>query len=74
MTCPHCKLINPPSALRCDCGYDFKLRSVESSYLADRRYKAHQEKSLNLRSALKIGVLLFIAMKLLLHLIAAIGD
>jgi len=22
-SCPHCKLINPPDAVRCDCGYDF---------------------------------------------------
>jgi hypothetical protein len=21
--CPNCKLINPPDAVRCDCGYDF---------------------------------------------------
>lgn len=23
VTCPHCGLVNPASALRCDCGYDF---------------------------------------------------
>jgi hypothetical protein len=23
MTCPSCKLENPPSALYCDCGYEF---------------------------------------------------
>jgi hypothetical protein len=23
MKCPHCKLENPPGAMRCDCGYDF---------------------------------------------------
>lgn len=26
MDCPNCRLINPPEAERCDCGYDF-LRS-----------------------------------------------
>lgn len=30
MECPSCRLINPPSALRCDCGYDFQLRKVVS--------------------------------------------
>lgn len=73
MTCPHCKLINPPSAIRCDCGYDFKLRSVEGSYLADRQNRAQQEKSLNLRRALKFGFVLLIAVKILLGLASAIG-
>jgi hypothetical protein len=26
MDCPTCGLVNPPGALRCDCGYDFKAR------------------------------------------------
>jgi hypothetical protein len=40
--CPNCKLVNPDSALRCDCGYDFPSGSMESSYLTarDRRAKA----------------------------------
>jgi hypothetical protein len=33
MKCPNCKLINPESARRCDCGYDFTLGKLESSYL-----------------------------------------
>lgn len=27
-TCPHCQLLNPPEAQRCDCGYDFVARHV----------------------------------------------
>jgi hypothetical protein len=26
--CPSCALLNPSGALRCDCGYDFRLRRV----------------------------------------------
>jgi hypothetical protein len=31
--CPKCGLVNPPSAQRCDCGYDFMLRRIQASYL-----------------------------------------
>ncbi len=33
MDCPKCHLINPESALRCDCGYDFKGGTVKQSYI-----------------------------------------
>ena len=33
MDCPHCKLVNPPGAKRCDCGYDFETQTIEKSYL-----------------------------------------
>jgi len=29
MKCPDCGLVNPPSALRCDCGYNFESKVVE---------------------------------------------
>ena len=29
MNCPRCGLINPETAQRCDCGYDFISKSVE---------------------------------------------
>jgi len=33
MNCPRCGLVNPGTAQRCDCGYDFISKSVQESYL-----------------------------------------
>ena len=32
MDCPQCKLVNPVSATRCDCGYDFETRTVAKPF------------------------------------------
>lgn len=32
MKCPTCRLINPDTALRCDCGYDFQSGKMERPY------------------------------------------
>ncbi len=37
MKCPHCGLINPETALRCDCGYDFATKQIKESYLTGRK-------------------------------------
>jgi hypothetical protein len=37
MKCPNCGLLNPESAQRCDCGYDFLSRSVQRSYLTPKQ-------------------------------------
>ena len=37
MICPACGLINPDSAQRCDCGYDFAARKIKLSYLSDKQ-------------------------------------
>jgi hypothetical protein len=31
MECAQCRLTNPDTAIRCDCGYNFQTRSIESS-------------------------------------------
>lgn len=33
MDCPRCRLLNPPSALRCDCGYDFPSGSMQRTHV-----------------------------------------
>jgi hypothetical protein len=33
LTCPHCGLLSPPEAARCDCGYDFATGVTLPSYL-----------------------------------------
>jgi hypothetical protein len=37
MECPRCKLTNPDSAQRCDCGYDFETKIVERPYFTSGR-------------------------------------
>ena len=34
--CPRCRLINPFSAQRCDCGYDFVSKKIEKPYFKQR--------------------------------------
>ena len=33
MKCPNCKLENPDSEIRCDCGYDFQTGEIKKPYL-----------------------------------------
>jgi uncharacterized RDD family membrane protein YckC len=40
--CPRCRLLNPPTATRCDCGYDFPTDSIQKSY-ATRNKAVSQE-------------------------------
>lgn len=37
--CPNCGLLNPPTAERCDCGYDFSTDTIESSYSRRRNFE-----------------------------------
>jgi hypothetical protein len=40
MQCPRCKLENPSTASRCDCGYDFETKTVQTSYAPQAMPKA----------------------------------
>lgn len=38
MICPNCKLVSPPEALKCDCGYDFATQSMGPPLLKEREH------------------------------------
>jgi hypothetical protein len=48
MKCPNCGLINPESAQRCDCGYDFYSNRIEQSYLFHKPNKDEKQIFVNL--------------------------
>jgi hypothetical protein len=39
--CPRCGLFSPDEANRCDCGYDFRTKTVQSSYLLADTMRKH---------------------------------
>ncbi len=47
--CPWCGLVNPPEALRCDCGFDFASGQIRESYInkPSQVPVPHQEAGLN---------------------------
>src|SRR5262245_38201197 len=59
--CPRCRLLSPDSAARCDCGYDFTTKTIQSSYLvADtvRKYGGEREFGEHTaRQNIRIGVI-----------------
>jgi len=35
-TCPNCKLVNPPDAVRCDCGFNFRSKRMGNDAQSQR--------------------------------------
>jgi hypothetical protein len=51
--CPNCGLVNPTSAIACDCGYRFATGSIGQSYVPPS--KAQQPDSFGTRVATRIA-------------------
>jgi len=64
--CPNCKLLNPPDALRCDCGYDFASGKIQSGG-GTLQTARPADKALSRWSILGIGLLVVV-----LHQIALV--
>jgi hypothetical protein len=59
-SCPKCRLINPSTAKRCDCGYDFSSRRVEASFLTTNdRPSGEPRKPSSLYKVVAVLALLF---------------
>lgn len=56
MDCPVCKLTNPKTAIRCDCGYDFQKGEAPAD--AEARHRAAIRTA---RRQVKTGIVLLLA-------------
>lgn len=66
--CPNCGLWNPPSAMRCDCGYDFNSLSVKPSYADQTTFSFAQERAENNLPTLVVRGIVFITVYLIIAL------
>lgn len=64
LVCPRCKLISPPIAARCDCGYDFETKTVKTSYLSPGRFERAERRRTGKRYLLAGGVVAFLGLGL----------
>ena len=58
--CPRCGLFNPETAQRCDCGYDFETRTVETAYFKQelpRQFKTYMVFVIVLNVIVSIGAI-----------------
>ena len=61
MDCPNCRLVNPATALQCDCGYDFKSRNLLEVKLRSSNAPAVNGASIRLLVRIAVIVLIVLA-------------
>ena len=69
MDCPRCNLVNPPTAERCDCGYDFRTGQVLESYVTGTAISARE---LRPERWVSVALLALLAAPALVYCIATI--
>ncbi len=55
MKCPNCGLINPDTAYKCDCGYNFETRKVDPKRLDERDKQLQEDKDTRIEKVFGIG-------------------
>lgn len=64
MRCPNCKLINPATAERCDCGFEFASGRMRASLLTGRDMELRLEKEQERISFTSKGIILRVLSRL----------
>lgn len=63
MRCPRCKLINPDTALWCDCGYDFSSGEMREPEIKAKKVKLRRSRWLLLYLAIACAEAIFVGIK-----------
>jgi len=63
MQCPNCRLLNPPDAARCDCGYDFATGTMHHLKVDHRQEGWRRRLFLQYAISCLVGTVAFLALR-----------